>query len=372
MSHFTVTVCLAADDMLTRALRVSEDGFPLRDLIQAHLEHVLAPFDENREVGPYRRYEEGGPESYWLYTSLERATEPPLHETDPQAQQALARLLARDPEKTRRELAEQEERRHADAALFRTLPVPVTWADIARLHNDRYGSDEEDALLVDNESGRAYTMSTRNPQAKWDWWVIGGRWPARFPYRKGHDREVIPAEPYKPLWGAPGEPVPAGHCDGGPLAALDLAAMRDEAARRAREEHAEYLAVVAGTPEALPWSVFADNISEAGGYGIDRAREEYNTQPRIKALYDSRDFAFCDNEDFQVPAARYVAQARARAVPGWAVLTTDGRWMEQGSMGWWGRNDATESSRIGYWEAANAYIGSLPGDAWLVSVDCHI
>jgi hypothetical protein len=46
--------------------------------------------------------------------------------------------------------------------------------------------------------------------------------------------------------------------------------------------------------------------------------------------------------------------------------------MEQGSMGWWGLNDATDGSRIGYWEAANAYIESLPDDTFLVCVDAHI
>ena len=162
------------------------------------------------------------------------------------------------------------------------------------------------------------------------------------------------------------------HCDGGPKYALDLKAMRDEAARKARETYTKYEAVVSGTPEALPWSTFTDNISEGNGYTIDRAREEYGTQPRIKALSTNEEFMFADNEDFTCGQKLYVERARARAVPGWAMLATDGHWMAPGEMGWFGASTDTEGSRIGYWETANAYIEALPDDTWLISVDCHI
>ena len=68
----------------------------------------------------------------------------------------------------------------------------------------------------------------------------------------------------------------------------------------------------------------------------------------------------------------YVERSRARAVPGYAVVTADGRWMAPGKMGWFGMGSDEESDRIGYWEASNAYIEALPDDAWLVALDCHI
>lgn len=335
MSHFTVTVCLdGSNEILARACRVAADGSfdadgraqLLRGAAEAALAGTLAPFDENTEVTPYRSYEDGGPEDYWFVRSLRE--EAGLNPDD----------------------------------------ATLTWAQVAEAYNKHYSEDGE--TLLTDESGRAYTMSTYNPESKWDWWQIGGRWGGRFPYRQKHAGEVIPAEPH---WSSDHAAVPARHCDGGPVRALDLEKMREDAAKKAREQYAEYLAAVAGTPEALPWSVFTDNISEGNGYDIGQAREEYHSQPRIKALQESPDFGpFRDNEDFQMPEDLYVERARARAVPGWAVLTMDGRWMERGQMGWWGLNDATENSSIGYWEAANAYIGSLPGDAWLISVDCHI
>lgn len=306
MSHFTVVVCVKHPDDLERA---------------------LAPFDENREVEPYRRYEEGSPAGYWAVSLLR----------------------------------EHEGLNPDDSTL--------TWAQVARAANRRYPDDS--ALLVD-DSGRAYTMSTRNPAAKWDWWVVGGRWPGRFPYREEFAGQHPVLEP-EAHWGAPDEPIPPLHCDGGPKRALDLDALRKEKAAGARKTYADWQAAVKGTPDALPWSAFADNISPEHGYTVEQAREEYRSQPRVKAL-DDTDFRWYDDAvaEFQVPEALYVERQRAQAVPGWATLTLDGRWMEQGRMGWFGMNDATDGSRIGYWEAANAYIETLPDDSWLISVDCHI
>lgn len=289
------------------------------------LDAALAPFDENLEVEPYRDYEAGSPAGHWA-TSI---------------------------------LREKAGLNPDDASL--------TWAEVAEAYNKHYG-EEEDRLLID-DAGRAYAMSTRNKQAKWDYWRVGGRWGGYFPYRHKHEAEVI--EPER-SWDSPDEMKPR-HCDGGPKRALDLDALRKEKADEAAKTYAEYQVAVAGTPDALPWSVFTENISPEGGYTIEQAREEYHSQPRVQAIKGT-DFQWYDDPiaDFGVPQALYIERQRARAVPGWAILTADGRWMEQGRMGWWAMNDATEGSKIGYWEAANAYIESLPDDAWLIAVDCHI
>ena len=283
----------------------------------AALDAALAPFSEEREVEPYREYEKGGPAEYWAVNALR----------------------------------EDADLNPDDATL--------TWAQVAEAHNKLFAGS--DPMLID-EMGRAYIMSTYNPDSKWDWWVIGGRWPGRFPYREENAHLILEPEPH---WGS-SEPIPPLHCDGGPKAALDLDGMREQAEAAARKEYARYETVTAGTPEALPRSVFGDNISEG-------AREEYDSQPRIAALRESPDFGpFTHDEDFAGGVKLYVERQRAQAVPGYATLTLDGRWMAPGEMGWWGMRSDTEGSRIGYWETANAYIDALPGSAYLVSVDCHI
>jgi hypothetical protein len=282
------------------------------------LEAALAPFDENLEVEPYRDYEDGEPAEHW---SLGKGT----------------------------------------------LSGPVTWADVARLYNEKYADDEE-RMLVD-ESGRAYSMSTRNPDAKWDYWRVGGRWGGMFPYRQEHAREVMKPERG---WDSPDTIMPL-HCDGGPKRALDLDAAREEAAQKARKTWREFHDAVAGTPAALPWATFREMLDTLPGYTIERAREEYRSQPRVQAI-DGSDFRHHDDPiaAFAVPVDLFAEKARAQAVPGFATLTLDGRWMAPGRMGWFASTDATDSTRIGYWEAANGYINALPDDAWLIAVDCHI
>jgi hypothetical protein len=345
MSHFSVVVCL--DD-------------------PGNLSEALAPFNENKEVEPYRSYEDGGPNEHWLYRSLERADEDDRNGTGilpykPDELGWSSDSSKETPEAQRRKIAK-------DAALFRSLPMPITWVEVVRLHNERY-ADEDDALLYDDASGRAYTMSTYNPESKWDYWRIGGRWGGYFRHRDGcRDRVIKP----KRDWDSP-ELIAPMAADGGPKAALDLDALREAKASEARKTYIEFHKLVEGTPEALPWSVFADNINPESGYTIHQAREEYHSQPRVVALKGT-DFRWHDDAiaTFQQPENLYVEKERARAVPGYALLTLDGKWMAPGRMGWFGMSSDQESDRIGYWEAANAYIESLPDSTWLIAVDCHI
>lgn len=309
MSHFSVTVCL------------KDPGQYWRE----RLSDALAPYGENLEAAPYRDYCEGGPAGYWAVKALR----------------------------------EHEGLNPDDATL--------TWQQVAEARNRRY--PDEHPLLV-AEDGRAYAMSTRNPQAKWDYWRVGGRWGGYFPYLATFAHEVVATEHG---WDSP-ERVKPLTCDGGPKRALDLGKLRDVKATEAWELYAEYQQVVAGTPEALPWSVFADNISDGNGYTADQARTEYHAQPRVERLDRHETFKWHDDPiaKFAVSETLYVERARAQAVPGFATLTTDGRWMAPGYMGWFAVTDATDDTRAGYCEAANAYIGSLSGDDWLIAVDCHI
>lgn len=326
MSHFSVVVCIDDSD---GKIAAAAGGPGLHRAVTSRLEQILAPWDEGLQVGPYRDYEEGEPSAHWLYRSLKRGEE------------------------------------KADAEAFASLPEKVTWADIARLYNERYGGDGESLLIGDD--GRAYTMSTYNPESKWDWWAIGGSWAGYFIAREGAARRVIAPQRNHRSAGV----IMPGRCDGGFRADLDLDALRKARAAEAAGKRAEWLELVAGTPEALPWKSFTDRICET--YVIEQARDEYHSQPRIQAISQT-DFRWYDDPvaEFGQPERLYVLKAMARAVPGYAIVTADGRWMAPGRMGWFGASTDEDGDRIGYQEAANAYIEALPGTAFLVAVDCHI
>lgn len=116
---------------------------------------------------------------------------------------------------------------------------------------------------------------------------------------------------------------------------------------------------------------------QASTYTIERARTDYAAQPRIAALraHESyKGFLWEGPEDIfdHLDRDEYVALQRAKAVPGFATLTHEGQWIEQGRMGWFAMSDKTPESIAAYLEQANTYLDSLDDQMWLGVVDCHI
>jgi hypothetical protein len=268
------------------------------------LEQALTPFNAHRKVAPWRDYVPGPPAGFWTVPELR------------------------------------------DHGLLDPDDATLTWAQVAAAHNERYPGM---GLLQVGGDGRAYTVSTSNPDGRWKWWETRGRRDGWFPVRPGRAREVLQPRP---------GPDGALRCDGGPVGALDLGAIRDEAEARARAACALWEELTAGTPEALPWRVFAAKVS-AGGCRDEDAVLEYHAQPRVQAVRAVEFFSFRDDPvaEFTVPEAVHVARARAGAVVGGAVVTLDGRWLAPAGPG-------TE-------DGPAAYLDGLHGDVYLIAVDCH-
>lgn len=351
MSHYTVLVAIDPTD-------------PKRPDVAT----ALAPFDENLEVEPYRDYESGEPSGHWVYTALKRAAQHVADGTgilpyEPDELGYSNRWSKETPEVQRAKL-------EADAATFAALPEEVTWADIVKLHNERYG-DESDSLHL-SEDGRAYTWSTYSKNSKWDWWLVGGRWTGWFhlrPEYTGHS-EIVDGEPGT---GTQQNLNPA-KCDGGPKRILDLDATRKMAQAEELIRHVEFCKLVEGTPEAVLWSEFIErHKADEDGYPIEQARNDYHAQPRVVALKGT-DFQYYNDpfERFGRPREEVLARAAVRAVPGFATLTLDGQWREPGEMGWFGMSDDTPESQDAYYAWANEYVDGLDEEIVLVLVDVHI
>lgn len=119
MSHYTVTVVLP--EAPKSAGHVDE-----------MLEPLLAPFDENIEVEEYKDYVRPLPEN-WVSMESRQLTWPWSH-------------IVEDTE----------------------IPPEDLDAVVKHLSNEdeRYGCDEKGL----------FQWSTYNPQSKWDWYAVGGRW----------------------------------------------------------------------------------------------------------------------------------------------------------------------------------------------------
>lgn len=127
-------------------------------------------------------------------------------------------------------------------------------------------SDDYDGARIEGED--VVYDSTRNPQSKWDWWVIGGRWRGFFTLKAGTTGEV----------GRPGVPemirtrdggVPdncSGKADQVQWKNVDLDAACALHGLEAEREYDEYETATAGV-EPPPWSFreLADQTLTAAG-----------------------------------------------------------------------------------------------------------
>lgn len=206
-----------------------------------------------------------------------------------------------------------------------------------------------------------------NPNKKWDWYSLGGRWTGFFKLRQGV-MEVV---------GTPGlmtgQPEP-GHGDSALKSEIDFDLMRDEAGLDALNKYE--LAFKFLSPYDLNESW--DSIRERMKDNISAAREFYWSQPRCKAWTDTqqsmgREFPFgwgSSPDQFLMSKEEYIENARNNTCVTHAVIK-DGKWYECGEMGWWGVVHNEKDSSTWAKEFSNL-IDSLPDDTILSVYDCHI
>lgn len=165
-----------------------------------------------------------------------------------------------------------------------------------------------------------------NPNAKWDWWMIGGRW-----------EDMLVLKPNCVGYRTEGRlVVNGGHCDQALLRDVDLS-MDQEAYDKA----------------ARFWEIVVEGDSVRDDENPDDfhayRKEYYLTQ-------------FGDKHTYAADCAAFST---------WALVTPDGEWRQKGEMGWFGMSDATCESRADFAAQLEAALKENP-DLWITVVDCHI
>lgn len=193
-----------------------------------------------------------------------------------------------------------------------------------------------------------------NPNAKWDWWIVGGRWTGFFDLKPGKVGEL----------GRPGVMTPNpenGRFDRALKKDIDFDHMKKTEGEKAEREWDKAQAIIDGR-EFKTWG----ECREANENPQD-AREAYGSQQVIKDFREAFG-PFNDIEKYCIPKEEFVRSAQASAYSTFAVLM-DGEWKERGSMGWWGIvTDGKDN-----WEGDFLdLMDSIPEDAVLTVVDCHI
>lgn len=173
-----------------------------------------------------------------------------------------------------------------------------------------------------------------NPNAKWDWWLCGGRWRAQVRASEGD------CAPY-PRYNFGGETTweeatdyPPEHFDQAKLG--DMIWDRDEAEEKRLSD--QWRAWVDGEE--------VEGVEAPSPFAVAHAKE-----------YSDREaYVLCESTMW------------------WrSVITPDGKWHEVGEMGWWGISSESGEG-LAEWAKAfkERFIDPYPPEYTLTVVDCHI
>lgn len=198
-----------------------------------------------------------------------------------------------------------------------------------------------------------------NPNAKWDWYTVGGRWSGFFKLKEGAIGEL----------GSPGvfDNTPkAGYVDSCLIKDIDFTAMQHDALIEANQFYDQLESVLKGR-ELPSWNI----IREKHGEDITAAREEYNSLEVVKDLNKANIWAWGDLKESFGPNRQAYCDRQVAAVMVPFAVVKNGQWYEKGKMGWWAitHNEMKQEDwNKEFWKL----LKNLPEDTRLTLVDCHI
>lgn len=168
-----------------------------------------------------------------------------------------------------------------------------------------------------NENGRCGYW--HNPNARWDWYQVGGRWSGMLKVKEGCDGYTYLARCFGSDEGK------AGWVDCCPVSCIDFDGMRKDALK-----------------ELKPYEEY---VTKHTFY-----KEEY-----LRAKYPTEE--------------EYIR--RMTGFGTYAVITPEGEWLSSGQMGWFGcSSETTEELRS--WEEQYHKFFEMFADCYVTIVDCHI
>lgn len=312
------------------------------------LAEMLAPYDENKDVGPYRDYMEGEAKDHWFMQSLRKDLE------------TVEQAAAADPE-------DELDKDVAKAAqsIISNLDEP-TWEEFVSVYNLRF-DDPADRIHYDEKTGRAYELTSYNPDSKWDWYEVGGRWAGTLRLKGERVGDLNYSWGWKDV---PEDERPGkNRADKAQLKDIDLDGWREEARVRAEAAYDEWEKFTALHGEHPRWDW------KANEHRYQEYREEYNNDPVVRAArvyFKDKGMFFNAGTEFGGKTREQYVQSQVNgAVPCYAMLSDEG-WVAPGKMGWFGVSTDEDSDREVYFAKVNEYLDTLDPETWITVVDCHI
>ena len=207
------------------------------------------------------------------------------------------------------------------------VPANESIEEIRAQYEQKRKNGEDFASFVSRYYGYTYNEELNecgylcNPNAKWDWYEIGGRW-----------SDMLRLKP-----SIKGDHGKRRTCNQARLRDVDLSidqAAHDQAIRF--------------------WEVVVEGDALREHENAETFQTFYRKEYYINRFGDKQAFAM-DTTSFSV----------------WAFVSPDGEWHEIGEMGWFSMHNATRESRRTFADELKAALEADP-DLWLTIVDCHI
>lgn len=259
-------------------------------------------------------------------------------------------------------------------AKVRVDPVPLGYekleVPVSQLHETvgEYAKEEHGYEPIPGQPGRFGRFT--NPDSRWDWWQIGGRYEGRL--RVVARVDSVRGE--RSRWDDR-PPLERGRHDGAKKGDLDWAAMRADRAQE-RRQWAEDCC------KRAVCSVADLNVACRAAPAVDAAWQALpEPRPRGKDYYDWATaqgneewatYARVARPSFDLPETKGLSVedwiASAPALSALAVVM-DGKWHEKGHMLMFG---CLADEKAGWEEQFQGLIDSVRPEQWLTFVDCHI
>lgn len=255
--------------------------------------------------------------------------------------------------------------------------VEVDVTDRVKEDYQKYGEGESLAEFAKEwgnyteRNGRFYDYT--NPNAKWDWWKIGGRWTGKLKLKM----------PNMGRNGSPGlmtEPnTNPNYADVALAGDVDWQGIHDESVQRELESyklrhHYIALAEKADIPEEYYQDAekqFQENeyAQKVGSphklalYGMASSLMRLDSHFILDSYSDIAAYMNMDEKQYKISVS-----GKAQT---YAFIDLDGNWQQRGKMGWFGMDDKSQGTD-NYDEAWWQFVKSIPADQLVYVVDCHI
>lgn len=255
---------------------------------------------------------------------------------------------------------EQNEFEYPEGSEEIAVPFTQNYASFEQFMDDHCGYSERDKT-----QGRYGYWE--NPNAKWDWYALGGRWQGMLRLKKESSDALVGSKSlldknqlYEP-----------GYADSASKGGIDFEAMQESAMAKAAINYDQLEEVTRGLP--LP------NIKTM--YEV----QEGETQPRIVGEYYNqlwtkavRKLSFANifedpSEQFMVfkgGREAFIQEARDNAFCTFAAIK-NGKWYERGDMGWWGCV-SDEKDQVAWHTEFMNILNDVSDDTIISVYDCHI